>query len=65
MIDLDEKIQKEIRKVLKNKFGRNVELKIQIDKEVLGGLSISVGERTFDGLVSSRLSEVKSVLGGN
>ena len=64
-IELDEKIQKDIRKVLKKKFGRNVELKIQIDKEVLGGLSISVGERTFDGLVSSRLSEVKSVLGGN
>ena len=63
-IDLDERIQKDIRKVLKKKFGRNVELKIQIDKEVLGGLSISVGERTFDGLVSSRLSEVKSVLGG-
>jgi len=63
-IDLDDKIQNDIRKVLKKKFGRNVELKIQIDKEVLGGLSISVGERTFDGLVSSSLSEVKSVLGG-
>ena len=63
-IELDEDTQKSIKKVLKKKFGRNVELKMQIDEDVLGGLRVSVGERTFDGLVSTRLSEVKSVLGG-
>ena len=62
-IELDEDTQKSIKKVLKKKFGRNVELKMQIDKDVLGGLRVSVGERTFDGLVSTRLSEIKSVLG--
>ena len=63
-IELDEDTKKNIKKVLKKKFGRNVELKMQIDEDVLGGLRVSVGERTFDGLVSTRLSEVKSVLGG-
>ena len=63
-IELDEDTQKSIKKVLKKKFGRNVELKMHIDEDVLGGLRVSVGERTFDGLVSTRLSEVKSVLGG-
>ena len=63
-IELDEGTQKSIKKVLKKKFGRNVELKMQIDKGVLGGLRVSVGERTFDGLVSTSLSEIKSALGG-
>ena len=36
-IELDEDTQKSIKKVLKKKFGRNVELKMQIDEDVLGG----------------------------
>ena len=47
-----------------NKVGRKVELQVEVDESVIGGLSVSVGERTFDGLVSSRLQEVKSVLEG-
>jgi len=27
-------------------------------EDVLGGLSVSVGERTFDGLISSKISEI-------
>ena len=49
---------------MKKKFGRKVELQVEVDESVIGGLSVSVGERTFDGLVSSRLQEVKSVLEG-
>jgi F0F1-type ATP synthase delta subunit len=37
-------------------------LKIDIDPDVMGGLSVSVGERTFDGLISSKISEIKTVL---
>ena len=63
-IELDDKTQNSIKRVLKKKFGRKVELQLEVDESVIGGLSVSVGERTFDGLVSSRLQEVKSVLEG-
>ena len=63
-IELDDKTQNSIKRVLKKKFGRKVELQVEVDESVIGGLSVSVGERTFDGLVSSRLQEVKSVLEG-
>ena len=41
-----------------------MELQVEVDESVIGGLSVSVGESTFDVLVSSRLQEVKSVLEG-
>ncbi len=63
-IKKDDKTQNSIKRVLKKKFGRKVELQVEVDESVIGGLSVSVGERTFDGLVSSRLQEVKSVLEG-
>ena len=39
-----------------------MEIKVEVNPDVLGGLSVSVGERTFDGLISSKISEIKTVL---
>jgi len=37
---------------------------VEVNPSVIGGLSVSVGERTFDGLLSSKFSDIKTVLKG-
>ena len=61
-VELDATTQKSLKTALKKKIGTDVDLKIDIDPDVMGGLSVSVGERTFDGLISSKISEIKTVL---
>ena len=39
-----------------------MEIKVEVNTDVLCGISVSVGERTFDGLISSKISEIKTVL---
>ena len=61
-VELDAKTQNSLKAALKKKIGTDVDLKIDMDPDVMGGLSVSVGERTFDGLISSKISEIKTVL---
>ena len=63
-IELDDKTQKALKSAIKNKLGTDVELSVEVNPAVLGGLSVSVGERTFDGLLSSKFSDIKTVLKG-
>ena len=63
-IELDDKTQKALKSAIKNKLGTDVELSVEVNQSVLGGLSVSVGERTFDGLLSSKFSDIKTVLKG-
>ena len=63
-IELDDKTQKALKSAIKNKLGTDVELSVEVNPSVLGGLSVSVGERTFDGLLSSKFSDIKTVLKG-
>ena len=61
---LDTKTQNSLKKALKTKLGRDVELSLKIDPDVIGGIKVSVGERTFDSLLSSKFSEIQTVLEG-
>jgi F-type H+-transporting ATPase subunit delta len=61
-VELDAKTEKSLITALKKKLGTDVEIKVEVNPDVLGGLSVSVGERTFDGLISSKISEIKTVL---
>ena len=61
-VELDAKTEKSLISALKKKLGTDVEIKVEVNPDVLGGLSASVGERTFDGLISSKISEIKTVL---
>ena len=63
-IELDTKTQKALQKAIKAKLGTDVELSVEVDPDVIGGISVSVGERTFDSLLSSKFSEIKTVLEG-
>ena len=63
-VELNESTQKSLKAALKNKLGRDVELSLIVDTSVIGGIKVSIGERTFDGLLSSKFSDIKTVLEG-
>ncbi|WP_117209394.1 F0F1 ATP synthase subunit delta [Allorhizocola rhizosphaerae] len=44
------------------KYGRQVSLKITVDPQVLGGVSVRVGSDLYDGTVARRLSTVRNAL---
>ena len=58
----------QLKKILKlhskSKLGRDVELSLKVDSSVIGGIKVSIGERTFDGLLSSKFSDIQTVLEG-
>ena len=45
-------------------YGREVSLKIEVDPEILGGLSVKVGSDLYDGTVLRRLNETRTALAG-
>ena len=49
---------------LEQNTGREVEVKVVVDPEVVGGLVVRVGDTVIDGSVSRRLTELKSRLTG-
>lgn len=45
-------------------YGRQVDLKITVQPEILGGMSVRVGHDLYDGTVSRRLAETRGALAG-
>ena len=48
--------------VLSRIYGHPVSVQLQIDPELLGGLSISVGDEVIDGTLASRLAAAQTQL---
>ncbi len=46
-------------------YGRQVEVKVTVSPEVLGGASVRIGHDLYDGTVRRRLNEAKTALAGN
>ncbi|EUA13234.1 ATP synthase F1, delta subunit [Mycobacterium kansasii 732] len=51
-----------VTEVLSRIYGHPVTVQLQIDPELLGGLSIAVGDEVIDGTLSSRLAAAKAQL---
>lgn len=51
-----------IERILHDRYGRQVQVQVQIDPEVIGGLRIAVGDDVVDGTVQGRLAEVRRQL---
>jgi F-type H+-transporting ATPase subunit delta len=52
---LDEKAIEELTSTLKKQLGREVELQLGVDAELIGGLVVRVGDTVYDGSLSNRL----------
>jgi F-type H+-transporting ATPase subunit delta len=58
-IELDDKTVKQIGKQIEEQTGRRVELSATVDPEVLGGLSMRVGNMVLDSTVRARLERLR------
>lgn len=52
----------DIRATLQNKYGRAVELTVSIDPELIGGVSIRVGDEVMDASVRGKLAQLATAL---
>ncbi|MCZ4325762.1 F0F1 ATP synthase subunit delta [Brachybacterium paraconglomeratum] len=61
-VPLNESQQARLSAVLTGIYGREVQLNLQVDPEVVGGLRIQVGDDLYDATVLARLSRARSSL---
>ena len=59
---LDEAQKHQIEQMLRRKLARAIQLTVQIDKTLLGGVVIRAGDLVIDGSVKGRLQELSSSL---
>ncbi|MDH7576649.1 MAG: F0F1 ATP synthase subunit delta [Bacillota bacterium] len=52
---LDPEMQVKLKRVLETVTRKNIELKISVEPDLIGGLVVKVGDRIFDGSVTKRL----------
>ncbi|GGO92698.1 F0F1 ATP synthase subunit delta [Wenjunlia tyrosinilytica] len=63
-VPLDARQKARLGEVLARLFGREVHLNLDVDPEVLGGISVRVGDEVVDGSISRRLEEAARRLAG-
>ncbi len=51
-------------KALAKKYGREVHLNFIVDKAIVGGIAVSIGDEVVDGTMSTRLEEARRLLAG-
>jgi F-type H+-transporting ATPase subunit delta len=61
-IPLDEAIQKRLAEALSKSLGKQVEIKVIIDPDVIGGVVARVGDTVIDGTVRHRLEQLRESL---
>ena len=63
-VPLESRQQERLASALSRSVGRNVELKVVVDPEVVGGLVVRIGDTVIDGSVAKRLESVRTRLTG-
>jgi len=64
-IELSEEERRRLTEVLQRATGKQIELKVIVDPEVIGGAVARVGDQVFDGTVRSRLEAARERLGSS
>lgn len=62
-VPLDDEDRQKLKDAITQATGKNVDLKVIIDPEVIGGLLVRVGDQVFDGTVKRRLQLAKERIG--
>ncbi|ORJ58263.1 ATP synthase F1 subunit delta [Geothermobacter hydrogeniphilus] len=60
--ELDVKQQQAIKAGLEQQTGKQVELSIAVDEELIGGLQVEIGGRLFDGSLKTQLKRIEDTL---
>ena len=61
-VDLSAQQRERIGKALSKATGKQVDVKVVVDPDVVGGVVAHVGDMVFDGTVRSRLADAKQHL---
>lgn len=64
-VDIDEKRQQEILKIIKNKTTGNIQIINKIDKEIIGGFIISYLDYQYDESIRTKLKHLKDLFTDN
>ncbi|HHD2768585.1 TPA: ATP synthase F1 subunit delta, partial [Clostridium perfringens] len=62
VVQLTEDEVKRLVEKLENKYSKKILLKQEIDKSIIGGLFVRVGDDVIDGTVKSRLDDMKLIM---
>lgn len=57
---VDEQVAKRVATQLEKVLGKKVELKTRVDKEIIAGFLVRVGDTVFDGSVANQLEQVRT-----
>jgi len=60
--ELDAKQQQAIKAGLEQQTGKQVELSVAVDDELIGGLQVEIGGRLFDGSLKTQLKRIEDTL---
>ena len=61
---LDDAQEARLAAVLGRIYGRVVDVQVEVDPEVVGGVRVVIDDEVIDGTVASRLAQVKRTLAG-
>jgi F-type H+-transporting ATPase subunit delta len=61
-VPLDERLRDRLAKALSEATGKDVEVKVVVDPNVLGGVVARIGDTVIDGSVRHRLDQLKERL---
>jgi F-type H+-transporting ATPase subunit delta len=61
-VPLDEQDELRLGAALSELYGREVSMKLTVDPEILGGMSVRVGSDLYDGTILRRLNETRNAL---
>lgn len=61
-ISLDEKQQKGLSDAFTKKLGRPVRLEVSVDKALIGGLKVQIGDTVYDGSIANQLEAMHAQL---
>ena len=61
-VDLDDAEHARLAAALQRSVGRPVEVRVQIDDSVIGGMTIAIGDTVIDGSVRHRLDQLRETL---
>lgn len=63
-VPLDDEQRRRLADALQRSTGQTVDIKVVVDPDVVGGLSVRVGDTVIDGSVARRLTDLKARLTG-
>lgn len=61
-VELDATMRQQVERSVRDRYGQEVQVRFEVDPELIGGLLIRVGDEVIDGSVAARLRELGGTL---